>query len=263
MSGPHQPYPVDQPPPGPPQGSDQSWPAPPPGDAWPTPAPADTWPASAPTDAAVPPPPPPKGGSNAGLIIAVVAVAAVALLAACGVGGWFVYDKYAKDGSSSGGGDTTSQAIPGVKDYRADDPDALSQQHKPGDLTYPMTPPAGGPHHDTWQNCTGDVYTTPIPDEQAVHSLEHGAVWITYAPDTASSDVAKLAGKVKGQDYLMLSPHPDQEKPISLQAWGYQLQLDKADDERIDTFIAKYRKEASMEPGAPCSGGSRDSAPSR
>jgi len=39
-------------------------------------------------------------------------------------------------------------------------------------------PPMGGTHNQVWQNC--GVYETPLRSDLAVHSLEHGAVWITY-----------------------------------------------------------------------------------
>ncbi len=41
-------------------------------------------------------------------------------------------------------------------------------------------PPVGGEHNPTWQTC--GIYDQPINNENAVHSMEHGAVWITYRP---------------------------------------------------------------------------------
>ncbi len=142
-----------------------------------------------------------------------------------------------------------------VIDYHQTNPGALTASHKEGAISYPMDPPAGGPHHPSWVTCTGKVYRDPVLKEKAVHSLEHGAVWITYKPGLDKAAVDKLAARVRGTDYTMLSPYPGQQVAISLQAWGYQLAVDSADDKRIDGFIRKYRVTASAEPGAPCSGG--------
>ena len=146
--------------------------------------------------------------------------------------------------------------IDGVRNYLAEG--SLSQDHAPGAVVYPQQPPVGGQHNGTWQNCSGTVYDAPIASERAVHSLEHGAVWITYRPDLSDGDVRALAAKVSGREYLMLSPFPGQDAPISLQAWGYQLKVDRADDPRVDRFIHAARVNAAPEFGAPCSGGTRE-----
>ncbi|MQA25887.1 MAG: DUF3105 domain-containing protein [Micromonosporaceae bacterium] len=145
--------------------------------------------------------------------------------------------------------------IDGAKDYRGKNPDKLGRQHQPGSLKYPHSPPVGGNHNDIWQNCQGDVYDKPIANEHAVHSLEHGAVWITYRAGLAKSEVDKLAKRVRGKDYTMMSPYKGLDMPISIQAWGYQLKVDSADDDRIDAFIKSTRRVASLEPGAGCAEG--------
>jgi hypothetical protein len=185
----------------------------------------------------------------------VAGVVAVVMLSACGIGGFLLYRSYNDDSDEAGSGSTSGAEIEGLVNYRTTNPAALSQSHITSPITYPMTPPAGGPHFGQWQNCVGDVYTAPIVDGNAVHSLEHGAVWITYKPGLGASDVERLAGKVRGQAYMMMSPYPGQTSPISLQAWGYQLAVDDAGDDRIDEFIRQFRQTATMEPGATCASG--------
>jgi hypothetical protein len=147
--------------------------------------------------------------------------------------------------------------IDGVSNFRESDPELMAGgDHRSGPIEYTITPPVAGQHNATWQNCMGDVYEAPIASEHAVHSLEHGAVWITYRPDLAADQVETLAGKVRGTEKLFMSPFEGQESPISLQAWGYQLKVDNASDGRIDDFISALRVNASIEgPTALCSGG--------
>ncbi|WP_433085424.1 DUF3105 domain-containing protein [Dactylosporangium sp. CA-052675] len=197
-----------------------------------------------------PGPPPPK--SSRGLVIAVVSVVGVlALLCAAGaIGAFWLVNR--DDGGKSDGGD-----IAGLIDYRLTHPDWLERDHLPAEDTpaYPMVPAAGGKHFGIWQRCAGDVYDQPVIEGRAVHSLEHGAVWITYRPSLAKGDVDRLAGKVRNNDFMLMSPYEGQPSPISLQAWGYQLRVDKADDPRVDAFVKRFRETASLEPGTPCSNG--------
>jgi hypothetical protein len=147
--------------------------------------------------------------------------------------------------------------ISGIQNFRKSNPNMLKyEKHQPGKISYPMAPPVGGAHNDNWQRCLGDVYTAPIANEHAVHSMEHGAIWITYKPDLPKAQVDELAKKVKGHDYTLMSPDPDQSSPISVQTWGYQLKVDNAGDSRIDDFITALREVSSMEQGATCSSGS-------
>lgn len=148
-------------------------------------------------------------------------------------------------------------AIEGIVDYRTQDPEMLTNGHVNGQpLQYEVLPPVGGDHNGAWQNCQGNVYDAAIANEHAVHSLEHGAVWVTYNPDTLPADqVDALKGLVEGNDMMLMSPFPELDAPISLQAWGYQLKVDSAGDPRVTEFIRTLRVNTSMEVGATCSGG--------
>jgi hypothetical protein len=204
-------------------------------------------------------------------IVGGAALLAVLCVAGLVIGGFLLRDRaedlideVANPTSSAGGGGNSADwagrlvAIDGVVDHH---PAELSTQHTDTTVDYPQQPPVGGEHNGVWQNCSGAVYTAPIANEHAVHSMEHGAVWITYREGLDAAQVAKLAQRVTGVDYMMLSPVTDQSDPISLQAWGYQLRVPSADDGRIDRFIVAARQNASLEPGAPCVGGTRDTGP--
>lgn len=160
------------------------------------------------------------------------------------------------------GNDTTPAPhrpiVPNVVDYRATHPDYLTQKARYGHITYPMEPPAGGDFNPLWQDCQGEVYGAPIANEHAVHSLELGAVWVTYRPDLPGDQARTLEDLVRDRPYMMMSPYPGLDAPVSLQAWGYQLKVDNADDPSILQFIRAYRIKASVEPTGTCSGGITD-----
>lgn len=130
----------------------------------------------------------------------------------------------------------------------------LSSNHVEGAVDYASIPPVGGDHNAVWQNC--GVYTEPVTDENAVHSLEHGAVWIAYSPDLPADDVDALTARAENEQYVLVSPYEGVESPITLSAWGFQLEVDDPADPRIDAFLERYLQgEQTPEPGAACFGG--------
>ncbi len=124
--------------------------------------------------------------------------------------------------------------------------------HVEGAVTYEQTPPAGGEHNPYWLNC--GVYSEVVPNENAVHSLEHGAVWVTYDPSLSDDDLTALKEKLPST-YVILSPFEDLPSPVVVSAWNAQLKADGVDDARIADFFEEYwRSDEVPEPGASCSG---------
>ena len=139
--------------------------------------------------------------------------------------------------------------IEGVESF----PD-LSRNHVETAMDYPQSPPVGGDHAPVWTNC--GTYQQPVESTQAVHSLEHGAVWIGYDPDLDTDQVEKLTGLAEANSYVLLSPVDGVPSPISASAWGKQLQVDSAEDPRLAAFVQKYQQgQQAPEPGAACTGG--------
>jgi hypothetical protein len=134
-------------------------------------------------------------------------------------------------------------------------PEADRNHITSGTVTYDSAPPIGGNHSPYWADCAGTVYPQAIANENAVHMLEHGAVWITYKPGLAADQVAQLSQLVNGVDHMAMSPYPDLDSPISLQSWGYQLKVDSASDPRIQKFITDLRTNQKTTPeyGGVCS----------
>lgn len=121
-------------------------------------------------------------------------------------------------------------------------------------MDYNPFPPVGGQHRAEWQNC--GIYDQPVQAENAVHSLEHGAVWITYQPELTADAISTLKGVVRGNGYALLSPVANLPAPIVASAWGLQLRLTDASDPRIAEFVAKYASgPQAPEKGAACRGG--------
>ncbi|QEE60686.1 DUF3105 domain-containing protein [Salinibacterium sp. dk2585] len=118
---------------------------------------------------------------------------------------------------------------------------------------YGMNPPAGGSHSQYWLNC--GIYEEEQPAENAVHSLEHGAVWVTYNPDEVTDGELETLRDSLPSTYVILSPIADLDAPVIASAWGAQVRLDGADDERLGDFVEKYWQSGDVpEPGARCDG---------
>jgi hypothetical protein len=130
----------------------------------------------------------------------------------------------------------------------------LSRGHSEAPQTYEQTPPAGGVHSAEWQNC--GIYDQPVHNENAVHSLEHGAVWITYQPDLPAAMIEHIRSLARGRDHVLVTPYPNLPKPVVASAWGLQLPLDDAADPRLPLFVSRYENgPQTPEPGAVCTGG--------
>lgn len=183
--------------------------------------------------------------------LGIIAAVAVVLLA-IGGGSWaLIANEQNKTQQAAGdglaGAKVINSPVKGV--YQWSD---LGRNHVEGNPTYPMNPPVGGDHNAAWANC--GIYDKVIPNKHAVHSLEHGAVWITTNKKATSSDIAALK-KIAAQDYILMSQDPTQASPITLTAWGVQLRVNSASDARIQQFVKAYLQgPQTPEPGAACSG---------
>ena len=121
--------------------------------------------------------------------------------------------------------------------------------HTPDPVTYAQDPPVGGSHDATWLTCA--AYDEPVRNENAVHALEHGAVWITYQPDLDADFIDTLDGFARRAE-VIVSPYPGLDHPVVLSAWGTQLRLDSVDTAVIDQFYRAFRDKTAPEPGASC-----------
>ena len=144
---------------------------------------------------------------------------------------------------------------------------ALGHTHVTGPVTYSVTPPVGGDHNPTPLTC--GVYVKPVPNEYAVHDLEHGAIWITYQPSLPQSEVDQLKSFVgrqsvltpstggPGSRYMTLTPFPGLPTPVVMSSWGFQLRLSSPTDPRMQQFVDKFRASQQYTPeyGGECTSG--------
>ena len=107
-----------------------------------------------------------------------------------------------------------------------------------GPIEYDRKPPTNGDHDPLWQNC--GFYEKPIKDRHAVHSMDHGVVWITYRPDLPKQQIESLRPYGK-ENYVIVSPYPGQDAPVISNSWRVQLELNGADDPRLRRFVDELR----------------------
>ena len=94
--------------------------------------------------------------------------------------------------------------------------------------TYRSTPPTSGPHNQTPMDA--GVYSSPPPIDQAIHSLEHGAVIVWYAPDVSGDELTRIETFYRRAGVgarVIVAPYdyPDQGSAGSLPS-GVEMALD-------------------------------------
>jgi hypothetical protein len=132
---------------------------------------------------------------------------------------------------------------------------AITQTHVATAVDYSAysNPPTYGPHHaqllDGSNNSitprpTG-VYTTEQPDEDLVHNLEHGHVWISYDPTLLSTAdrtlLEQLVTDGGTNTGVILTPRAANDSAIALASWAHLLKLNSFDATAIRNFIETNR----------------------
>ncbi|WP_206344628.1 DUF3105 domain-containing protein [Streptomyces mesophilus] len=183
-----------------------------------------------------------------------IGISTVIVVGLVGFGSYlFINEQNKQDKADAKAKAAADAPIKGLQEF---DAKKLGRNHVTKPVSYPQTPPVGGDHNQAWMNCNGDVYDKAIPDMNAVHSLEHGAVWVTYNKQAKDADIKALQEKVKATPYSLMSPVDGQKGALMLTAWGKQVTVDSAKDPRVDSFFAKFvQGKQTPEPGAACTNG--------
>jgi hypothetical protein len=184
-----------------------------------------------------------------------IAVAAVALLlAGCGddpdPGGEVDDAPFESPTELLGDAD---EGIEGVQSFRVHYPTEQGSPHRDGDIEYGLEPPVGGLHDPVPLEC--GFYGEPVREENVGHSLEHGAVWLSFAPDLAAEDVGVIEALARDNDEVLAAPHDGLEPGVAVvaSAWARQLTLESVEDPRLAEFVAEYQNGGQEpEPGVGC-----------
>ncbi len=118
---------------------------------------------------------------------------------------------------------------------------AVGATHDP----YNSDPPTSGPHYA--QPAEWGVYDKELPDEQLIHSLEHGGIWISYKDiDQVTKDkLTALGHRYPGS--VIITPRAKNDAKIVLASWGRLEKFDQYNEDIIEAFI-KANKNDSPEP---------------
>lgn len=104
---------------------------------------------------------------------------------------------------------------------------------------YNSNPPTSGWHYGT--AAPWGVHERELPDEQVVHNLEHGGIWISYHPSLDGVTAEKLREIVRRyRSKVIMTPRTSNESKIALAAWGRLDTFDDFDEKRLLTFIRSF-----------------------
>lgn len=118
--------------------------------------------------------------------------------------------------------------------------------------SYPSTPPASGPHNPS--PLPAGLYQESPDIYQVIHSLEHGAAIVWFAPGTTSDELARLQtffGKPGEQTKVIVAPYnyPGQGKAgqlpagkqMALVSWHHMQTCNQVSLPVAFDFVAHYR----------------------
>lgn len=104
------------------------------------------------------------------------------------------------------------------------------------EVQYRTSPPSSGDH---WpEPAPWGIYREPLPDEQLVHNLEHGGIWISYEgiDQATRRRLERLAGRYP--EAVILTPRPENDRRVFLVSWGRIDELATFEEQRIVAFIS-------------------------
>jgi hypothetical protein len=105
-----------------------------------------------------------------------------------------------------------------------------------------IDPPVSGRHNPNPAEC--GIHAEKIPDENFVHTLEHGAVAVVYRPTLDPTDIKEIEDIVSGyEDHTLSAPYEGLESPVVVASWSHKMLLDSVDRDAITEYIDTFRGE--------------------
>lgn len=168
-------------------------------------------------------------------------IIAVIVLAVIGLGAWLFSQDAENSKYRAGNNSQNLEAVGQSFENQGQTHIQVGEPHP----AYNSNPPTSGWH---WaQPANWGVYSKPLVDEQAVHNLEHGGIWISYKDidDQTKTNLEKIAKANSGS--VILSPREANDSKIVLASWTRLEKMDSYDEAKILEFIER-NKNKSPEP---------------
>lgn len=118
------------------------------------------------------------------------------------------------------------------------------------EVVYGSNPPASGAHYGSWADY--DVYESPVPRGNWIHSMEHGAVVVLYACEDCADQVSEAAAWIDslpldpscvalgGTRRVILTPDPLLDVPWAAASWTFTLKSDCFEPDVFRAFFDEH-----------------------
>lgn len=167
------------------------------------------------------------------------------LLYALGASGFLILGIVAAAFAFSGGdGNGSTNAVAALREAGCTytNPKSQGRQHTealPPNFKPNSTPRASGPHSN--QTIIYGSYTETVPELNAVHNLEHGAVIVWYGPDVAQSTINQINDFYnEDPNGLIVSMHPQLGDELALVAWTQVARCPRFDENAAQQFVDSF-----------------------
>lgn len=156
-----------------------------------------------------------------------------------GGGVWFVSSgSLEKDQTEDNRPQAVSSPVEGTQDFDVASRTHIAQGTNSQDFN--TNPPSSGQH---WASpAEVGYYDSPLVDEQVVHNLEHGHVWLTFKPDVAQEIKDKIKAIVEADSWKVVAASREaNDSKFAYVAWGRVLKMEEFDENKVKDFIKTYR----------------------